>query len=58
MNYLAGATEVIALTAEVGDAVPTIGAREVQDVGIASFVPGHIFRCDQGFAQSQCFAED
>ena len=58
VNYLANAIEVVALTAEVGDAVPAVGAREVQNVGIASFVPGHIFWCDQGFAKGQCFTED
>jgi hypothetical protein len=58
VDYLAGAIEVVLATAEVGDAVPAIGAREVENVGIASFVPGHIFWCDQGFTKSECFAED
>ena len=43
---------------EVGDAVPTVGAGEVQHLGIAGLVPGHIFWRDQGFTKGECFAED
>ena len=58
VNDLANAIEVVMVAAEVGDAVPAIRARKVQNGVVVGLVPGHIFWSDQSFAQSQCFAED
>lgn len=58
MDDLADTAEVVMVATEVGDAVPAIWAREVQNGVIAGLVPGHIFRCDQALAKGKCLAED
>ena len=58
MDDLADTAEVVMIAAEVGDAVPAIWAREMQNSVIAGFVPGHIFRRDQSLAKGKCLAED
>ena len=58
MDDLADTAEVVMIAAEVGDAVPAIWAREVQNGVVAGLMPGHIFWSDQGLAEGKCLAED
>ena len=57
VDDLADTVEVVMVAAEVGDAVQTIWAGEVQNAGIASFVPGDLLCGNQVLAKRQSFAE-
>lgn len=53
-----GAQEVVMAIAEVGDAVPTIGTRKMEDVFITSLMPGQLLWCNQFSAKGKCAAEN
>ncbi len=50
--------EAIGAMAEVGNAVPAVGAREVENIWVSGLVPGQLLWCDQLLTEDERGAED
>ena len=52
------AGKVVVAAPKVGDAVPSIGAREVENMLIASLMPSELLWCNQLFAKGKSLSKD